>query len=295
MLDRLGLGYEALAEINPRLVYGAVRGFGDPRTGESPYADWPAFDVVAQAMSGLDRDDGRAGTFGTRDRAERRRHLSGHAARARDRVGRPRSPAVGSRPVRRRGDVRRARRAVRGDRVPLEPLGSPRRPPRQRASDPPAVRHCSPPPTVPSRLAAPTEPLADPVRGDGAARPDRRRAHPRQPRPQQEPGDGARDHRGVARRADHCRGARSARRSGAGRAGEQQRDAVRRPAPAGPGDARGVPDAGERATDGVRQHADQVHPHEGGRQPAGAAARRTRRRGARRSGRTDANDGRTTA
>jgi len=66
VLDRLGLGYEALAELNPRLVYGAVRGFGDPRTGESPYADWPAFDVVAQAMSGLVATTGQAGTFGTR-------------------------------------------------------------------------------------------------------------------------------------------------------------------------------------------------------------------------------------
>lgn len=66
VLDRMDLGYEALATINPRLVYGAVRGFGDPRTGESPYADWPAFDVVAQAMSGLVATTGEAGTFGTR-------------------------------------------------------------------------------------------------------------------------------------------------------------------------------------------------------------------------------------
>jgi crotonobetainyl-CoA:carnitine CoA-transferase CaiB-like acyl-CoA transferase len=66
VLDRLGIGYEALSEINPRLVYGAVRGFGDPRTGESPYADWPAFDVVAQAMSGLVATTGEPGTFGTR-------------------------------------------------------------------------------------------------------------------------------------------------------------------------------------------------------------------------------------
>jgi crotonobetainyl-CoA:carnitine CoA-transferase CaiB-like acyl-CoA transferase len=51
VLDRLGLGYETLKERNPRLVYGAIRGFGDPRTGESPYADWPAYDVIAQAMS----------------------------------------------------------------------------------------------------------------------------------------------------------------------------------------------------------------------------------------------------
>jgi crotonobetainyl-CoA:carnitine CoA-transferase CaiB-like acyl-CoA transferase len=53
VMERLGLGYEALREINPRLVYGAIRGFGDPRTGASPYEDWPAYDVVAQAMGGL--------------------------------------------------------------------------------------------------------------------------------------------------------------------------------------------------------------------------------------------------
>lgn len=53
VMDKLGLSYETLREINPRLVYGTLRGFGDPRTGLSPYADWPAFDVVAQAMGGI--------------------------------------------------------------------------------------------------------------------------------------------------------------------------------------------------------------------------------------------------
>ena len=53
VMERLGLSYESLSEINPRLVYAAIRGFGDPRTGASPYADWPAYDVVAQAMGGL--------------------------------------------------------------------------------------------------------------------------------------------------------------------------------------------------------------------------------------------------
>ncbi len=53
VMERLGLGYEGLAGENPRLVYACIRGFGDPRTGESPYVDWPAFDVVAQAMGGL--------------------------------------------------------------------------------------------------------------------------------------------------------------------------------------------------------------------------------------------------
>jgi len=53
VMEGLGLSYESLAEINPKLVYGAIRGFGDPRTGESPYSKWPAYDVIAQAMGGM--------------------------------------------------------------------------------------------------------------------------------------------------------------------------------------------------------------------------------------------------
>ncbi|MEH2474094.1 crotonobetainyl-CoA:carnitine CoA-transferase CaiB-like acyl-CoA transferase [Nitrobacteraceae bacterium AZCC 2161] len=53
VMERLGLSYEQLAAVNPRLVYATVRGFGDERTGESPYSDWPAYDVVAQAMGGI--------------------------------------------------------------------------------------------------------------------------------------------------------------------------------------------------------------------------------------------------
>ncbi|MGH8786194.1 MAG: CaiB/BaiF CoA transferase family protein [Cupriavidus necator] len=53
VMERLGLSYEVLSRIKPGLVYAAVRGFGDDRTGASPYADWPAFDVVAQAMGGM--------------------------------------------------------------------------------------------------------------------------------------------------------------------------------------------------------------------------------------------------
>lgn len=53
VMDKLGVGYDVLSAINPRLVYGAVRGFGDPRTGATPYQNWPAFDVVAQAMGGI--------------------------------------------------------------------------------------------------------------------------------------------------------------------------------------------------------------------------------------------------
>lgn len=53
VMDRLGLGYEVLRARNPRLVYTAIRGFGDPRSGANRYVDWPCVDVVAQAFSGV--------------------------------------------------------------------------------------------------------------------------------------------------------------------------------------------------------------------------------------------------
>jgi crotonobetainyl-CoA:carnitine CoA-transferase CaiB-like acyl-CoA transferase len=53
VMDAMGLSYETLAAENPKLVYGALRGFGDPRSGASPYVNRPAFDVVAQAMGGI--------------------------------------------------------------------------------------------------------------------------------------------------------------------------------------------------------------------------------------------------
>ena len=53
VMDGLGLDYETIAARNASLVYAAVRGFGDPRTGESPYAEWPCLDVAAQSFGGL--------------------------------------------------------------------------------------------------------------------------------------------------------------------------------------------------------------------------------------------------
>ncbi len=53
VMERLGLDYEILAKRKPELIYAAIRGFGDPRFGKSPYNDWPSYDVVAQAMGGL--------------------------------------------------------------------------------------------------------------------------------------------------------------------------------------------------------------------------------------------------
>lgn len=53
VMESLGLGYEQIRARNPQIVYGAVRGYGDARTGASPYADWPCLDVAGQSVGGL--------------------------------------------------------------------------------------------------------------------------------------------------------------------------------------------------------------------------------------------------
>ena len=50
-MERLGLGYDALAELHPGLVYVAVSGFGS--LAESPYGSWPAYSSIPEAMSGF--------------------------------------------------------------------------------------------------------------------------------------------------------------------------------------------------------------------------------------------------
>jgi crotonobetainyl-CoA:carnitine CoA-transferase CaiB-like acyl-CoA transferase len=52
-LERQGLGYEDFKAINPRLVYAVISGFGRLPGHRGPYADRPAFDIVAEAMSGI--------------------------------------------------------------------------------------------------------------------------------------------------------------------------------------------------------------------------------------------------
>jgi CoA:oxalate CoA-transferase len=52
-MDKLGLGYGQLSALNPRLIYAAVSGFGRLEGYTGPYSDRPAFDIVAEAMSGM--------------------------------------------------------------------------------------------------------------------------------------------------------------------------------------------------------------------------------------------------
>ncbi|WP_434730502.1 CaiB/BaiF CoA transferase family protein [Rhizobium binae] len=49
VMERLGLGYETLKVENPSLIYCSITGFGK----NSPHANKPAFDIVAQALSGV--------------------------------------------------------------------------------------------------------------------------------------------------------------------------------------------------------------------------------------------------
>jgi formyl-CoA transferase len=55
--NRLGIGYEAMHALNPRLVYASISGFGQ----DGPYAARPGFDQIAQGMGGLMSITGQPG------------------------------------------------------------------------------------------------------------------------------------------------------------------------------------------------------------------------------------------
>ncbi|WP_252817094.1 CaiB/BaiF CoA transferase family protein [Mesorhizobium liriopis] len=52
-VEKLGLGYEDLRRINPRLIYAAISGYGRTKELEGAFSGLPAFDPVIQAMSGI--------------------------------------------------------------------------------------------------------------------------------------------------------------------------------------------------------------------------------------------------
>jgi crotonobetainyl-CoA:carnitine CoA-transferase CaiB-like acyl-CoA transferase len=56
-MDRLGLGYDVLRAAHPGVIFVSVSGFGT----DSPYADWPAYSAIVEAMSGIYEFTRRAG------------------------------------------------------------------------------------------------------------------------------------------------------------------------------------------------------------------------------------------
>ena len=55
--DRLGIDYESLRKINPRIVLASVSGFGQ----DGPYRERPGFDQIAQGLSGIMSVTGQPG------------------------------------------------------------------------------------------------------------------------------------------------------------------------------------------------------------------------------------------
>lgn len=62
VMDKLGLGYDVLKEINPGLIYGALSGFGS----YGPYSQRPGYDIISQGMGGLMSVTGAKGGEPTR-------------------------------------------------------------------------------------------------------------------------------------------------------------------------------------------------------------------------------------
>jgi crotonobetainyl-CoA:carnitine CoA-transferase CaiB-like acyl-CoA transferase len=74
VMDCLGLGYEAVYELNDRLIYASGSGYGT----QSPYRDLPGWDLLIQAVSGLTSTTGPASMPPTRMSDRRAKPDSGN-------------------------------------------------------------------------------------------------------------------------------------------------------------------------------------------------------------------------
>ena len=73
LLDKMGLGYQDMKKINPRIIYASISGFG----ASGPYAKKPAFDMTIAAISGIMSLNGLDGTVPTKTGAAFSDFISG--------------------------------------------------------------------------------------------------------------------------------------------------------------------------------------------------------------------------
>jgi hypothetical protein len=163
VVDKLGIGYQAVAAINPRIVYCAITGYGQ----DGPYRDRAGHDLNYLAYSGLLDQIGIAEQCASNSQLPDRRPARRLAERA-DRAARRRRrrPCQRSWPLRRRVDDRRRFRAH-----PLPATGRARPRARAAARRRPAFRRhaqlrclCNQRRPPPGGQRDGAEVLADPVR-----------------------------------------------------------------------------------------------------------------------------------
>ena len=139
-MDRMGFTWEHIQELNPRLIFGSIKGFSEG----SPYADLKVYENVAQCAGGAASTtgfwDGPPTVSGGGARRQQHRHASGD--RPPDRADRPREDRQG--PESRRVDAGRGAEPVPRQAARSAAAGSRRLSGRVPAVSERKVRRCGP-------------------------------------------------------------------------------------------------------------------------------------------------------